>query len=532
MKKHCESKHNLLIDEVTGRHGCAWGLTVQDTSGTHTKPSYAYVTQDDLCAYPLAQEALSQHQTEIISRAVGHPAVVPPRESAPDTAVVRQPSQPSKQQVTPEPQPSTSTFKKGVRSSPRFKSKELPPAVSASTEWETGTARTGSTPKRPVQPPKRTRSKSGDGKTLFRESKAVKGYEPETSQPASTLSQQKSFTLETPTQAEQHKTVSEARTSARKQPHPKKAEKGTVVSLPVSIPLSRLAEVQPDFPKASSTPEYKTTYELFEQPILQTPTTPGESLAGRVEPGSEVQSSPEVTTGFSVHSSDPEQLGSSSSSRLEDYSFSQICQIEVLQKPEPLLSSLHSAAERSSTLLSETEVRDVTEGQVPQDVDGARRADESTSGSSTMVLIEASQLRAGTVRVGDRLVLEQIEQVRTDPGLEAVILVPPPPGSTRTSPRSAAASMTSSVEDAASASRSDRDQPSPQQDPTPRETSPRTTQEDESQPPSGEGSESHLRYASSGTQTRVSVRETDVLVVLPREGGYIHATQFQDDPST
>ena len=67
VKKHCTDQHRLDIDSQHGAHGCAWGLTVLDSS--RHRPSYAYVSQDDICQYPLAQETLSPQQTKIRDRA-------------------------------------------------------------------------------------------------------------------------------------------------------------------------------------------------------------------------------------------------------------------------------------------------------------------------------------------------------------------------------------------------------------------------------------------------------------------------------
>ena len=67
VKKHCLDRHQLNIDQESGALGCAWGLTVLDSS--RFKPSYAYVQAADICEYPLSQEPLSQHQTVVCSRA-------------------------------------------------------------------------------------------------------------------------------------------------------------------------------------------------------------------------------------------------------------------------------------------------------------------------------------------------------------------------------------------------------------------------------------------------------------------------------
>ena len=241
-----------------------------------------------------------------------------------------------------------------------------------------------------------------------------------------------------------------------------------------------------------------------------------------------LSSSTEEAEEHSVHSSDPVPLESgSSSSKIEDYTLSNFADIEILQKPEPLLSSLHSV-----------------EDQVPQQDDGgAQGPDESISGSSTMVMLEASQLSTGVVPINGRLGAAQLEEVLRDPDLVHMgtpIASPLPPGATRTtsgpattlhhSPPTApsVASSAEEVEELGDA-RESGEQPSPRQD----QASPRTTQEGESAQSSGQGPESPPRFVSQGTQTRVTVRRTDILVVLPQEGGRIHVTQFQDDdPST
>ena len=59
VRKLCQSHHGLDINNKSSFGGCAWGLTVMDVSDG--KPTYAAVKEEDICLYPLLNEALPVH---------------------------------------------------------------------------------------------------------------------------------------------------------------------------------------------------------------------------------------------------------------------------------------------------------------------------------------------------------------------------------------------------------------------------------------------------------------------------------------
>ena len=66
VKKHCMRTHELDVDEKLSVGGCIWGLVKVDVETS--KPTYASVSPEDICLYPLQGETLTSKQRRILGK--------------------------------------------------------------------------------------------------------------------------------------------------------------------------------------------------------------------------------------------------------------------------------------------------------------------------------------------------------------------------------------------------------------------------------------------------------------------------------
>ena len=91
---------NIDIDAWREEGGCAWALTALDPSGG--KPTYASVSSEDLCFYPLLTDVLDTQQLQVIFKAC---AAQQPEHTARDESQGRQMARRGPEQLRPAPAP-------------------------------------------------------------------------------------------------------------------------------------------------------------------------------------------------------------------------------------------------------------------------------------------------------------------------------------------------------------------------------------------------------------------------------------------
>jgi hypothetical protein len=66
VKKHCKTQHNYDLEssKIPPGEGCRWGLTEMD-AGTVGKPTYAWVSEQDICPYPLENETMAHENWRV-----------------------------------------------------------------------------------------------------------------------------------------------------------------------------------------------------------------------------------------------------------------------------------------------------------------------------------------------------------------------------------------------------------------------------------------------------------------------------------